>query len=281
MRYLAHSFTFAFIGCLFMAAPSAAQSGPELPQPSPKAKVEQRVGITDFSVDYSSPGVKGRKIWGGLVPYGQAWRAGANQSTRLTVSRDFKFGTTPMKAGSYSIFMIPGERSWTVILNSDINAGANHDPKKDVARITVTPTRLAEPRERLTYLFSSSTDDATALDLEWESLRVRVPLSVDTRAHVEAQIKTAEAEAWRPHFASANYLFQLGDVNRAMALVQKSISIKPTFRNEWLHAQLLMKTGKKAQAKAAANRALKLGQGDRIFEQFFKPDITKTLASWK
>src|SRR5690606_23497489 len=130
----AHSFTFAVISCLAAVTPAAAQSGPDLPQLSPKAKVEQRVGITDFSVEYSSPGVKGRKVWGDLVPYGKAWRAGANQSTRLTVSRDFKFGTTRMKAGSYSIFMIPSERSWTVILNSDINAGANHDPKKDVAR---------------------------------------------------------------------------------------------------------------------------------------------------
>lgn len=281
MRHLAHSFTCVFLGCLFASATAAAQPALELPAPSPKAKVEQRVGVTDFSLEYSSPGVKGRKIWGGLVPYDKAWRAGANASTKLTASRDFKLGTTPMKAGSYSIFMIPGDKSWTVILNSDVNAGGNHDPKKDVARVTVTPAALAQPRERLTYLFTDSTDSATGLDLEWESVRVRVPLSVDTRGHVNAAIETSVAEAWRPHFMSANYLFGAGDDKRALPLVQKSIAIKPTFRNEWLLAQILMKTGKKPQAKAAANRALALGKGDPIFEQFFKGEINKTVATWK
>ena len=281
MRHLARSFTFALLGCLLVPATIMAQPAFELPQPSPKARAEQRVGVTDFSIEYSSPGVKGRKIWGGLVPYDKAWRAGANQSTTLTASRDFKLGTTPMKAGSYSIFMIPGDKSWTVILNADTNAGGNHDPKKDVARVTVTPTQLAEPRERLTYIFTSSTDDQTGLDLEWEKVRVRVPLSVDTRAHVDAAINTAVAEAWRPHFMSANYLFSTGDVKRALPLVKKSIAIQPTFRNEWLHAQLLMKSGQTAQAKAAAGRALKLGQGDRVFEQFFKGEINKTVATWK
>lgn len=260
---------------------AAAQPALELPQLSPKARVDQRVGVTDFSVEYSSPAAKGRKIWGDLVPYDKAWRAGANQSTKLTASRDFKLGTTPVKAGSYSVFMIPGEKSWTVILNADLNAGANHDPKKDIARATVTPARLAEPRERLAYIFSETKDDQTALDLEWETVRVRVPLSVDTRAHVNAGIDTAVGDAWQPHFMSANYLFSTGDVKRAQPLVEKSIQIKPTFRNEWLNAQILMKNGKKAQAKAAAARALKLGQGNQGFEQFWKGEITKTVATWK
>jgi hypothetical protein len=281
MRHLAPSLTFVVLTCI-AAAPAAAQApNLELPAPSPKAKVEQRVGVTDFSLDYSSPGVKGRKIWGELVPMDKAWRAGANQSTTLKVSRDFKLGTTPLKAGSYSVFMIPNDKSWTVILNSDVNAGANHDPKKDVARVNVTPEKLAQPRERLTYLFSDTTDDGTKLDLEWETVRVRVPLAVDTNKLVNASIDSTLAETWRPYFMSANYLFSTGDVKRAMPLVKQSIALKPTFRNEWLHAQILMKTGKKADAKAAANRALKLGAGDQIFEQFFKPEITKTVATWK
>jgi hypothetical protein len=281
MRHLARSFTCVFVGCLLASATAVAQPALDLPQPSPKAKVEQRVGVTDFTLEYSSPAVKGRKIWGGLVPYDKAWRAGANAATKLTASRDFKIGTTAMKAGSYAIFMIPGEKSWTVILSSDVNAGGNHDPKKDVARVNVTPAALAQPRERLTYMFTDSTDDATGLDLEWESVRVRVPLSVDTRAHVNAAIEASTAEAWRPHFMSANYLFSAGDDKRALPLVEKSIAIKATFRNEWLLAQILNKGGKKPQAKAAANRALKLGVGDPIFEQFFKGEITKTVATWK
>ena len=280
MRHLAHWSSLVLVGCLLVPATSAAQELP-LPQLSSKARVEQRVGVTDFSVDYSSPAVKGRKVWGALVPYDKAWRAGANQSTTLKASRDFKLGTTPVKAGSYAVFMIPGEKQWTVILNSDVQAGGNHDANKDVARTTVVPATLAQPRERLTYIFSDSSDEQTNLDLEWESVRVRVPLAVDTRAHVNAAIESATATAWQPHFMSANYLFSTGDVKRAQALLAKSIQIKPTMRNQWLNAQILMKTGKKAQAKAAAQRALKLGQGQPGFEQFWKGEITKTVATWK
>lgn len=281
MSHLARLSTFVVIGLLAVPVTSHAEENLQLPQASPRAKVEQRVGITDFSLEYSSPAVKGRKIWGGLLPYDKAWRAGANASTKLTATHDFKLGGEQVKAGAYSIFMIPGEKSWTVVLNSDVNAGGDHDPKKDIARTTVTPEKLAGPRERLTYIFSDSTDDTTKLDLEWELVRVRVPLTVDTRTIVNKAIDATLDQTWRPHFMSANYLFQAGDVKRAQTLVQQSIAIKPTMRNEWLNAQLLMKSGKKAQAKAAATRALKLGAGDPAFESFFKGEITKTMATWK
>ena len=253
----------------------------ELPQLSPQAKVAQRVGITDFSLDYSSPAVKGRKIWGALVPYDKSWRAGANAGTKLTASRDFKVGTTAVKAGTYLIFMIPGEKQWTAVLNSDVSAGQNHDAAKDVARVTITPVALPQPRERLAFIFSDTTDAGTALDLEWESVRVRMPITVDTKGQVDAAIEKNLADTWRPHFMSANYLFQNGDMKRAQDYVAKSITIKPTLRNEWLSAQILWKNGKKAQAKAAAARAMKLGPADPGFETFWKGEITKTVATWK
>jgi len=282
MKALPPSFTLGLVGVLFASGTALAETQFELPQASPRAKVEQRVGITDFSIEYSSPAVKGRKIWGALVAYDKAWRAGANATTKLTASKDFKLGTTAVKAGSYSVFVIPSEKgAWTFILNGDANAGQNHDPKKDVGKVTVTPVTMSPPRERMTYLFSDATDGTATLDLEWETMRVRVPLVVDTKAHVNVAIDSAVGEAWRPHFMSANYLFNAGDVKRAQPLVEKSIAIKPTFRNEWLNAQILAKNGKKPQAKAAANRALKLGVGDPIFEQFFKPEIQKSIAAWK
>jgi hypothetical protein len=282
MKALASSFTLGLVSLLFASGPAFAEGQLELPQASPRAKVEQRVGVTDFSIEYSSPAVNGRKIWGALVPYDKAWRAGANASTKLTATKDFMLGTTAVKAGSYSVFVIPAEKgAWTFILNGDLNAGANHDPKKDVGKVAVTPAALPQPRGRMTYMFSDTTESTAALDLEWESMRVRVPLSVDTKTHVNAAIDSAVGEAWRPHFMSANYLYNSGDVKRAQPLVEKSIAIKPTFRNEWLNAQLLAKTGKKPQAKAAAARALKLGAGDPLFEQFFKPEIQKSVAGWK
>lgn len=256
----------------------------DLPQPSPRAKVEQRVGVTDFSLEYSSPGVKGRKIWGELVPYDKVWRAGANAATKLTASRDFTFGGTVVKAGTYSLFITPTRRQWTVVLNSDpsANAAANaHDPKKDIARATVTPAALAAPRERLLYTFNDTQDDRTQLELEWERVRIRVPIIVDTKGHVTASIEKATGEAWRAHAAAASYYFNAGDADRALPLIDKSIAIQANWRNEWLRAQILGKKGRKAEAAAAANRALSLGKDDKIFEQFVKPDVTKAIAGWK
>jgi hypothetical protein len=261
---------------------ASAQSALETPAPSPKARVEQRVGVTDVSIDYSSPGVKGRKIWGQLVPYDKVWRAGANQPTRLTVSQDFAFGGTPLKAGSYAVFVTPTKAQWTVALNTDLTASQEeHDNAKDVARVTVAPVALPAPRERLTYLFSDTQDDRTNLDLEWERVRIRVALTIDTKKIVLAGIDKAVGAAWQPHFAAASYLMENGDPARALALVDKSIAIEANWRNEWLRAQIQGKRGNKAEATASANRALALGKGNAGFEQNVQPNIVKALAGWK
>lgn len=265
-----------------LTASVASAQGVDLPQPSPRAKVEQRVGITDFSLEYSSPAVKGRKIWGEVVPYDKAWRAGANAATKLTASRDFSFGGTPVKAGTYSLLVTPTKGQWTVHLNSDANVFfTEHDPKKDLAKIAVAPAALTAPRERLLYFFNDTQDDKVSLELEWERVRVRVAITVDTKGQATAAIEKAVTEAWRPHAQAAGYYFTAGDAARALPLIEKSIAIQASWRNEWLRAQILGKLGKKADATAAANRALTLGKGDKIFEEFVKPEVTKSLASWK
>ncbi len=255
----------------------------ETPQPSPRARVEQRVGLTDFSVDYSSPGVKGRKIWGALVPHDKAWRAGANASTKLTASRDFTFGGAPVKAGSYSLFIVPVARGpWTVILNGDPAVfGPERDAKKDVATVKVTPAALAAPRERLLYFFNDTTDDRTSFEMEWERVRIRVPITVDTKTQVTASIEKATNDAWRPHAGAASYYLNAGDLDRALAFVDRSIAIQSNWRNEWLRAQILGKKGRKADATAAANRVLTLGKGDKVFEGAVREQVTKAIAGWK
>ena len=264
------------------ASVASAQSAIELPQPSPKARIEQRVGITDVAIDYSSPGVKGRKIWGELIAYDKVWRAGANQPTKLTVSRDFSFGGTAIKAGSYSLFMIPGKASWTVLLNTDLTVSQeDHDAKNDIARVTIKPAALQAPRERLRYTFDDTTDGATTLALEWERVRLVVPLAIDTPALINASIDKATGDAWRPHATAASYLFDTNQLDRALAMADKSIAIQSTWRNEWLRAQILQKKGNKAEALAAANRAQELGKGDKAFEQNVKPNLVKTVAAWK
>jgi hypothetical protein len=227
--------------------------------------------------------VKGRKIWGELVPYDKLWRTGANAATRLEASKDFTFGDKAVKAGAYSLFTIPGKASWTVILNSNPEAPAQSpDEKLEVARITVKPVALPAPRERLTFIFSDTTDDATNLDLEWEKLRVRIPLKVATKQQVAAGIERATGDAWRPHWASARYLLDNGgDLQQASAFIEKSIAIRPTWANQWVKAQIHGKQGKKAEALAAAEQAQQLGKGDNTYESFFKADVDKAIAGWK
>jgi hypothetical protein len=280
---LARGGRFAIIAAaVLLSRAAAAQAVIETPAPSPKARVEQRVGITDVSIDYSSPGVKGRKIWGEVVPYDKVWRAGANAPTKLTVSRDFAFGGTQVKAGSYSVFVTPGKKTWTVALNTDLTATQDsHDDKNDVARVAVTPAALPAPRERLIYVFSDTQDDKTNLDLEWERVRIRVAIAIDTRGAVSAGIEKALAAAWQPHATAASYYFNTGDLAKALALVDKSIAIESNWRNEWLRAQIQGKKGNKAEAAASANRALALGKGNANFEQNVQPDIVKALAGWK
>jgi hypothetical protein len=255
----------------------------ELPQASPNARVEQQVGVTKFSVSYASPGVKGRQIWGALVPYGELWRTGANAATTLEASRDFTFGGKNVPAGSYALYTIPTQKTWTVILNKNPNASGTrgYDKKNDVARITITPTQIP-PRERLAFLFADTTDNTTRLDLEWETLRVSVPIEVDTSAQAKANIEKALGDAWRPHANSARYLLDNGgDLDQAIGYVDTSIAIKPTWSNNWLKAQILAKQGKRAEAVAAAERAQTLGKGDSVYEEFFQEQVAKAIAEWK
>jgi hypothetical protein len=262
---------------------AGAQSVPELPQASPKARVEQRVGLTDFAVDYSSPGVKDRKIWGGLVPFDELWRTGANAPTTLKASGEFTFGGTRVPAGTYVLLTIPGKKSWTVILNTNtkVQGTRGYDQKDDVARATVKP-RSVDERERMAFLFAETTDGATRLDLEWDELRVSVPITVDTSAQARTNIDKAIADAWRPHFNSARYLLDNGgDLNQAAAYIDSSIGIKATWWNHWVKAQIVAKQGRPAEAVALAEQAQSLGAGDPVFEGFFKGEVSKAIGEWK
>jgi hypothetical protein len=261
---------------------AAAQSA-ELPQPSPHARIEQRVGLSDLSVDYSSPAVKGRPIWGALVPYDKPWRTGANAATKLTSSQDFSFGGKKVPAGTYALYTVPGKTSWSVVLNSSVEAWGNdgYDTKKDVARVSAKP-ETADNRERLAFAFDDTTDDGTQLIVAWEKVRVRIPIGVETKAQIKQNIDKSVAEVWRPHYTAARYLLDSnGDLDQALVYIDQSIAIKPTWGNQWVRAQILHKKGRVPDAVASAEKAVQLGKGDRSFESYFKADVTKATAEWK
>lgn len=264
----------------FTAVPASAQL--ELPALSPAASVSQRVGLTDIEVEYSSPGVKGRKIWGGLVPFDQPWRTGANAATRITFSRDVVFGGKPVPAGTYAIVTVPTEKKWTVVLSKELGlwvGGKRYDPKDDVVRVQVQPEK-APHRERMTFLFSNTTDDGTSLDLEWEKLRVSVPIEVHTAKQVQANIESTLSNAWRPHAYAARYTADtLKDYDTALKYVDASLAIRSHWFNNWIKADILAKKGRIAEAREFAQKAWELGQKDDFF--FYKDRVAKALAEWK
>jgi tetratricopeptide (TPR) repeat protein len=240
---------------LAFAPPLRAQVPLVLPDPSPKASASQSVGLTELTVAYHRPAVNKRKIWGGLVPYGDVWRAGANENTTLSVSTPFTFGGKAVPAGTYGLHMLPTEGEWTVILSSQAKAWGSfsYDAKEDIARVSVKP-ETADFVERLSYTFDEPSGDATALALRWEKLRVAVPIAVDakqvTLASIRDQMRGLPRFGWQGWNQAAAWSARNNvNVDEALGWADRSIAMQKTFANLRTKALLLEKKG---DAKAAA-----------------------------
>jgi hypothetical protein len=277
------SFTTPVAGVtLMLLASSHAVAQPELPRPSPAAKVSQVIGLTEIAVEYSSPAVKGRKIWGGLVPYDQMWRTGANQATKIAFSRDITLGDKPVPAGAYALFTIPGKSAWTVILNKkaeQTGTGREYKAELDLVRIQVH-AKPAPHRERLTFLFSDFTDDKGTLDLEWEKLRVAIPIKVNTEEQALANISKAIDGSWRTYANAARYLAETTkDYDTSLKYIDQSLALKEDWFNLWIKATILSGKGQPKEAVALGERSYALGQKAELF--FLEPEIKKALGEWK
>lgn len=260
---------------------TAAWADLELPAPSPAAKVAQRVGITDISLEYSSPAADGRKIFGALVPWDKPWRTGANSATKITFSREVTFGGAAVPAGTYAIVTIPSEKGWLIALNKDLTinvADHTYDAKDELVRVKATTSAIAH-RERMIFTFSNTKDDETSLDLEWDKLKVGVTIKVDTTTHVAASIKTTLENAWRPYANTARYLAEKKqDYAGATEAIDKSIALKSMWFNNWIKADILHRQGNNADALKFAQIAKDLGDKDANF--FYKDQVTKALTEW-
>jgi hypothetical protein len=270
------------ISAVLLLAATSAFAQLQLPAPSPGASVKQTVGLTDITIDYSSPAVKGRKIWGDLVPYEKPWRAGANAATKITFSRDVTFAGKPVPAGSYAVVTFPDKKAWSVVLSKELGLWSNgkvYDAKDDVVKVPAT-TAAIPMRERMIFAFSNTTDTDTSVDLEWEKLRISVPVKVATAEQALANIKTTLENAWRPHANAARYMAEnTKDLATAIAYVDTSIAIESNWYNNWVKAEVLQKMNNIPDARKHAQIAWDLGQKDPNF--FFKDAVAKALATWK
>ena len=255
-----------FVTGLFAQAPAPKL---EFPAASPAATIKQRVGLTDIEINYSRPSMRGRKIFGALVPYGEVWRTGANSATKVTLSTAVKFNGTAVPAGTYALFTIPGQAEWTVIFNQVSGQWGSYayDAKNDVARFTAKPIALNNPVETFGISISElANDSAATLALSWENTRVPMKVEVDVVGALVPQIEAvmASAEPKKPYFASAMFYYENNlDLTKAVTWMDAGLAEQPNaFWMIYRKGLLLEKKGDKAGALAAANQSIAMARKD-------------------
>lgn len=255
----------ALLTLVVLAAGRAAeaQSPPlTLPQPSQAASVSQTVGLTGITITYHRPRVQGREIWGKLVPYGEIWRAGANENTTIEFSTPVEVDGHPLAAGRYGFHTLPSAGTWQLIFSAvDSNWGSfAYDAKEDVLRIEVKP-EAAPFEEALAYSFDDATARETTIALRWEKLRVPFKVTVDTPEIVyqslKRELRGLPQFFWQPwNQAATTLLTSKVHLDDAMVWVDKSIAIQKNFANTFTKARLLGEKGDAAGAKKLMDEAL-------------------------
>lgn len=250
------------IAFLFAAMSLSAGAQLKTPAPSPTQTIKQDFGVSSVELSYSRPGIKGRKIFGDLVPFGKVWRTGANSATTLTFGDDVTIGGVKVPAGKYGLLSIPDKKSWTLIITkqTDVTNPSAYDPTQDVVRTDVKTMDMDESVESFTMQFANVKPSSCELHIMWDRTAVALPISTDVESKVMAQIDQLMNKDNRPYFNAAMYYMDNGkDLNQALAWFNKAVEAQPTAY--WIHhqrANCLAKLGKKEEAKAAAETSKKL-----------------------
>jgi len=294
----------------------AASAQLRLPRPSQKASVVQTIGVTDISITYSRPGVKGRTIWGEapadapkgeatlddsnkrtagmpIVPYGHMWRTGANEATQFVVTDDVLVNGQKLAAGSYSLHTIPGKDEWTVIFNGNANqwGSFDYDPAKDTLRIKAKPLSSTESQEWLAFTIDPAKENSATVNIRWE--KIRVPFTVEvadiaatTLARAREAVAASKEDDWRTPFQAAGYANQnkaAEDAKKwldiASTRVDASIAKKETFQNLVAKTNMLLAAGRKDEALALADRAIARGKADKADTAAFEKRIADLKAA--
>jgi hypothetical protein len=299
------------LGVLCFATAAFAQI--QTPRPSQKASVMQRIGVTDVTITYSRPGVKGRQIWGDplpeqkaqgeatldnqnerpkgapIVPWGHIWRAGANEATQFVVTDDVLINGQKLPAGSYSLHTIPTKTEWTIVFNGTANqwGSFNYDPAKDTLRVKAKPEWVQTSQEWLSYSFDPVTEDSAQVNIRWEKINVPFTVKVAdvaglTLTKLKATVGAAKADDWRTPMQAGSYLIN-GNTNPAddaqgLEWLDQSIKVKETFDNLRVKANALYKLGRKDEAFALADQAIQRGKADKVDTSAFEKRVADMKA---
>lgn len=255
-------------------------------QPSPGASLTQTLGSSTVKIDYYRPGVKGRKIWGDLVPFGEVWRTGANNATVITFSDPVKIAGKDLPAGSYAFFAIPGPKAWTLIFNRNTRQWGAYDYKasEDALRVEATPEPLAAPEEYLQYSIHMTSLEALRVELAWEKLSVGFDVALDTPgiywAYLEKTLAGAKPDEHVPFLQGARYCLSTGThLDKGMEWIDRSIKAKETYSNLETKARLLRKAGKTPEALAVLQKATDLAVAAKTPKEYLD-GLAKTKAEW-
>jgi Protein of unknown function (DUF2911) len=250
------------------------------PRPSPDATVIQFVGVTEVKIDYSSPGVKGRKVWGELVPFGEIWRTGANEATTITFSDAVKINGNELPAGTYAIHTIPNENEWEFIFSKDtkVDGSSTFNKDNEVLRVKAKPEEH-HFMERMTFLFTDVTDNSASVNLLWDKLNVSFNIETNTKELFLS--KAREQLSWSPTFQAAQYcLTNNTNLEEAYKWIEASCLINEVYWNTRVKAQIQNKLGMKNESIATMEKAIALGS--KMEEAPFDYDnMKRMLEDWK
>ncbi|MBL7804546.1 MAG: DUF2911 domain-containing protein [Saprospiraceae bacterium] len=266
---------------------TAAHAQIKTPAPSPVSKSSQEIGLTKVEIEYSRPSAKGRKIFGDLVPFGEMWRTGANASSKVTFGDDVKVAGQDLKAGSYALYTIPGEKEWTIIFYKNTTFWGVPEPKdykeEDVAAKVVVPaTMMGDMVETLTIDLNNLRNNSASLEIRWERTRVSIPLVFDVDSRVMADIKTQmEGPSANTYYSAARYYYEeKKDMKQALEWVNMSLSKGgDKFWILRLKANIQAELGMYKDAIATAERstALAKAEGNADYPRMNE----KSIAEWK
>jgi hypothetical protein len=257
----------------------------ELPRPSPAASVFEKIGTAKVTVSYSRPAVKGREIWGGLVPFGEVWRLGANDATTLEVTEAFKLAGRDLPAGAYALFAVPAKDKWSIVVNSQAKQWGAYfrDPKKDLLSFDVVPS-AGPHQEWLEFRISPDSPRSVRVEMAWEKLRIAFPVEVDVNAIVWKNLDAARAASgpreYVDFYQSARFARETGErKSEAMGWLDEGMKRGESFWMDELKGDLLADEGKYAEAAPHLERSIeaskKAGAPDA-----WRDGAKKKLAEW-
>ena len=244
--------------CLFVVADAQLKT----PAPSPPQNVKQDFGLAAIELSYSRPGVKGRKIFGDVVPFGQVWRTGANEPTTITFGDEVTIGGVKLPAGKYGLVTIPDKKSWTIIISkqTDISSPQAYKQNMDAVRVTANVNTIKASVETFTMQFANVKPTTCELQIMWDKSAVVLPIATEIDSKIMADIDKAMKGDKPPYFQAAMYYMNNGkDLNQALTWFNKAVEEQPDafwIQHQW--ANCLAKLGQKNEAKAAAQKSKEL-----------------------